>query len=139
MSTVYDFTVKGADGEQVPLAQWRGKALLIVVNSAQPVASPTAAAADTTGENVNFATSQNRDPLALRDRPDRQEVLAGVRMPTLILWGGQARLIPPDTGQQFKQQIAGSQLVVFDDLGHVPQEEDPVRTVVPVKAFLGLK
>ena len=70
---------------------------------------------------------------------EHAERISTLKQPTLILWGGQDRLIPPDTGQQFKQQIAGSQLVVFDDLGHVPQEEDPVRTVVPVKAFLGLK
>jgi pimeloyl-ACP methyl ester carboxylesterase len=28
--------------------------------------------------------------------------------------------------------------VRFDHLGHVPQEEDPVRTVAEVKRFLGL-
>ena len=33
---------------------------------------------------------------------------------------------------------AGSQLVILDDLGHVPQEEDPVRTVAVAKQFLGL-
>jgi pimeloyl-ACP methyl ester carboxylesterase len=26
--------------------------------------------------------------------------------------------------------------VIFDDLGHVPQEEDPARTVEAVKQFL---
>jgi len=26
--------------------------------------------------------------------------------------------------------------VVFDDLGHVPQEEDPARTVAEVRGFL---
>jgi hypothetical protein len=26
---------------------------------------------------------------------------------------------------------------VCDDLGHVPQEEDPVRTVAEVRSFLG--
>ena len=67
------------------------------------------------------------------------ERIATLKLPTLILWGGRDRLIPPATGQQFKQQIAGSQLVMFDDLGHVPQEEDPVRTVLAVKLFLGLK
>ena len=66
------------------------------------------------------------------------ERIASIQQPTLILWGGQDRLIPPAIAQQFKQQIAGSQLVVFDDLGHVPQEEDPARSVAPVKVFLGL-
>jgi pimeloyl-ACP methyl ester carboxylesterase len=58
---------------------------------------------------------------------------------TLILWGGRDRLVPPAVGRQFQQLIPGSQLVVFDTLGHVPHEEDPASTVEPVKAFLGLK
>jgi pimeloyl-ACP methyl ester carboxylesterase len=62
--------------------------------------------------------------------------IKAIRIPTLILWGGQDRLIPPDHGQRFARDIAGSKLVVFDDLGHVPQEEDPVRTVAEVKRFL---
>ncbi len=66
------------------------------------------------------------------------EKIATLKLPTLILWGGRDRLIPPAVAQQFQQRIAGSQLVVFDTLGHVPQEEDPVRSVAPVKAFLGL-
>jgi pimeloyl-ACP methyl ester carboxylesterase len=64
--------------------------------------------------------------------------IATLKLPTLILWGGRDRLIPPLVARQFQQQIAGSQLVVFDSLGHVPQEEDPAATVGAVKAFLGL-
>ena len=61
-----------------------------------------------------------------------------LRLPTLILWGGQDRLFTPDLGREFQRRIAGSQLQLFDDLGHVPHEEDAARTVQPVKAFLGL-
>jgi pimeloyl-ACP methyl ester carboxylesterase len=57
-------------------------------------------------------------------------------VPTLILWGGRDRLIPPDDAKRFQRDIAGSKLVIFDDLGHAPEEEDPVRTVEAVKAFL---
>jgi pimeloyl-ACP methyl ester carboxylesterase len=64
------------------------------------------------------------------------EAIATLRLPTLILWGGQDRLIPPDVAQVFKRDIAGSELVMFDDLGHVPHEEQPQRTVQPVLAFL---
>lgn len=64
------------------------------------------------------------------------EQIARVKQPTLILWGGRDRLIPPAVGQWLQQQIAGSRLVVFNDLGHVPHEEDPARTVAPVKDFL---
>jgi len=66
------------------------------------------------------------------------ERIATLKLPTLILWGGQDRLIPPDNAQKFARDITGSRLVMFDDLGHVPHEEDPGRTIAPVKAFLGL-
>jgi pimeloyl-ACP methyl ester carboxylesterase len=62
--------------------------------------------------------------------------IKSLKVPTLILWGGQDRLIPPEHGQRFARDIAGSKLVVFDDLGHVPQEEDPARSVAEVKRFL---
>ena len=85
----------------------------------------------------------NRRALRLRMQGlvngEHAERIATLKQPTLILWGGRDRLIPPATGQLFKQQIAGSQLVIFEELGHVPQEEDPARTVAPVKVFLGLK
>ncbi len=85
----------------------------------------------------------NRHALGLR----RQQAVRGqdferartIKLPTLLIWGGQDRLIPPAVAQTFLKTIEGSQLVTFLDLGHVPQEEDPVRTVVPVKTFLDLR
>ena len=62
--------------------------------------------------------------------------VTGVTAPTLILWGGRDHLIPPALAQRFAADIPGARVVMFDDLGHVPQEEDPARTVAVVKAFL---
>ncbi|MBT9502581.1 MAG: alpha/beta hydrolase [Burkholderiaceae bacterium] len=62
--------------------------------------------------------------------------IPSLKQPTLILWGGRDRLIPPAYGERFKREIAGSELKVFDTLGHVPQEEDPAQTVLALKAFL---
>jgi len=62
--------------------------------------------------------------------------IAGLRLPTLILWGGKDRLFPPDNAQRFHRDIAGSRLVVFDSLGHVPHQEDPEQTFAAVAAFL---
>lgn len=62
--------------------------------------------------------------------------LRTLSQPTLVLWGGRDRLIPPDNARRFAADIAGSRLVVFDDLGHVPHEEDPRRTVEAVLQFL---
>ena len=57
-------------------------------------------------------------------------------LPTLILWGGRDRLIPPEYATRFHRDIAGSRLVMFPGLGHVPQEEDPEATVAAVRDFL---
>lgn len=64
--------------------------------------------------------------------------IAAIRQPTLILWGGRDRLIPVDNGRRFARDIAGSRLVIFDDLGHVPHEEDAARTAAAVRDFLTL-
>ncbi len=85
----------------------------------------------------------NRQALAYRfdqmQKADMAKGMAAIRelkVPTLILWGGKDRLIPVENGHRFATDIAGSQLVVFDDLGHVPQEEDPQRTVQALRKFL---
>lgn len=55
---------------------------------------------------------------------------------TLILWGGRDRLIAPENAERFHRDIHGSELVMFDDLGHVPHEESPERSVAPVSTFV---
>lgn len=64
------------------------------------------------------------------------ERIAALKVPTLILWGGRDRLLPPSDAQRFHRDIAGSRLIVFDELGHVPQEEDPAASAAAAKQFL---
>lgn len=85
----------------------------------------------------------NRRALGLRVRQmvngEHEERINTIKTPTLLLWGSRDRLVPPSVGQDFARRIAGSQLVLLEGLGHVPQEEDPARSVAPVKTFLGLR
>lgn len=74
--------------------------------------------------------------LAQREPGKFAALLPTIQAPTLILWGGRDRLIPPAVAQQFKNAIPHSRLQLFPALGHVPQEEDPLSTVRPVQAFL---
>lgn len=85
----------------------------------------------------------NRQALAYRfDQMQKMDVaksmaaIKSLKVPTLILWGAKDRLIPLENGRRFAADITGSELVVFDDLGHVPQEEDAKRTVNAVLRFL---
>jgi pimeloyl-ACP methyl ester carboxylesterase len=67
------------------------------------------------------------------------ERIPELKLPTLIVWGGRDRLIPPDDAERFHREIAGSELAMFADLGHAPEEEDPARTVAAVKRFLQIE
>jgi pimeloyl-ACP methyl ester carboxylesterase len=62
--------------------------------------------------------------------------LAKIKAPTLILWGSKDRLLPPEWGQRFAHDIPNAKLVMLEGLGHVPQEEDPARSVAEVRRFL---
>jgi len=81
----------------------------------------------------------NRDALGRRiaqGYTGNVALLSKIQAPTLILWGGKDRLLPPELGRRFARDIPGAKLVVFDGLGHVPHEEDPAGTVAEVRRFL---
>jgi pimeloyl-ACP methyl ester carboxylesterase len=59
-----------------------------------------------------------------------------IAIPALILWGRLDRQISLSDAERFHRDIAGSQLTVLDQLGHVPQEEDPASSVKPLEIFL---
>ncbi len=81
------------------------------------------------------ALAQRLEAMQVDDVSDR---IRSLTLPTLVLWGAQDRLIPVALGRRFAQDIEGANLVVFEGLGHLPHQEDPVRTVAEVKRFLGL-
>lgn len=69
---------------------------------------------------------------ALVDRMQRgwqhtdSDYLLQINTPTLIVWGRKDNLIPVENAAIFHQKIKNSQLYIWDELGHVPMEEDPV-------------
>jgi abhydrolase domain-containing protein 6 len=62
--------------------------------------------------------------------------LGEIKKPTLIIWGKQDGLLKLADGEQYKREIAGSELVVFDQCGHVPQVEKAGEFNKAVLAFL---
>jgi len=63
--------------------------------------------------------------------------LSEIKLPTLIIWGKQDGLIPVTDADRFNKGIANSQLVVFDNCGHVPQFEKAADFNKKVLEFLG--
>ena len=60
-------------------------------------------------------------------------------MPVLILWGAQDELIPTGVADRFHADLPQDTMVIIENLGHTPLEEDSEKTVAIVKAFLSKK
>lgn len=62
--------------------------------------------------------------------------LAGITMPTLILWGRDDKVIPVASAAWFSAQLPKARVTILDDVGHIPMEEAPDRSLAPVLALL---
>lgn len=71
--------------------------------------------------------------------PAPEAELAKVVTPTLILWGSKDKVISVEQSQHLHDAIKGSKLVVFDGVGHAPQEEASERSLAEVLKFIDEK
>jgi pimeloyl-ACP methyl ester carboxylesterase len=75
--------------------------------------------------------------VAVRSNPrDYLGIEAGIRAPTLILWGAGDRLLPASEGNRLASRIAGSRLALIPEAGHLPQRECAGSFAAAVAAFL---
>ncbi|MEM6793863.1 MAG: alpha/beta hydrolase [Acidobacteriota bacterium] len=68
--------------------------------------------------------------------PSGAAPLSAIQQPTLVMWGRQDRWIPPADAEIFRDAIPNSELVIYDDAGHVPMEELPARSARDAADFL---
>jgi pimeloyl-ACP methyl ester carboxylesterase len=129
----------------VPLLNRIGEHLLpraLVAHSVASVYGDPSRVTDTLVDRHFELTLREGNRRALGQRMQQLELgvhaerIKTITTPTLILWGGRDRLIPPDTARRFAADIRASHVVMFDSLGHVPHEEDPALTLAPVLEFL---
>jgi pimeloyl-ACP methyl ester carboxylesterase len=99
--------------------------------------------------------------LVIKDHPDEQSMLAAyqsltvlarliwerpynpklakrlsrVHCPTLLLWGAHDRLVPPAYGEAYRKCIAGAQLQLIPDCGHLPMFEREAEFVQTIAEF----
>lgn len=82
----------------------------------------------------------NREATSLRATLDREPAMANrlaeIKAPTLILFGAEDRLVNPSAAQSFQELIDGSEVVLFDGIGHLPMEEAPDATAKAIADFL---
>lgn len=63
-------------------------------------------------------------------------LLARIDAPVLLLWGAEDGMIPVANARDYLRALPDARLVRLPGLGHVPQEEAPEISLVPVRAFL---
>lgn len=77
-----------------------------------------------------------RQSLALRDRPDRQDTLTAVAVPTLLLCGREDRLCPLERHELMHRLVPGSDLTIIEGAGHLPTLERPEETTAALVRWL---
>jgi pimeloyl-ACP methyl ester carboxylesterase len=74
--------------------------------------------------------------LGMRDRSDSTPTLAQIRVPTLVLHGVDDQLIPAKEGEAIAAGIAGAQLKLIPNAGHLLNLEQPAAFNAAVSDFL---
>ena len=73
-----------------------------------------------------YPQSMGRQLMAVFKTGDRSDAVATITAPTLVVHGAKDTLLPPPHGAHTAQLIAGSELVVYDSMGHnIPDEVLP--------------
>ncbi len=73
--------------------------------------------------------------------PDADELVMkfkSIFVPTLILWGRNDKVIPLKVGELLSEALPNSVLEIFEECGHIPQEELPQKTIARISEFLAI-
>jgi pimeloyl-ACP methyl ester carboxylesterase len=65
--------------------------------------------------------------------------LAAIRIPTLVMFGEEDRVIPAGDGKKFAAAIPGATLILYPKVGHAPMEQIPERSAADLKTWLDAK
>jgi len=68
--------------------------------------------------------------------PASAQTLSAITVPTLILQGDSDVVVAPSGAPKFHAAIDGSELIVYENVGHVPQEEVADQSVADLREFL---
>ena len=69
--------------------------------------------------------------------PKLRGLLRRIQVPTLVLWGDHDRIVSPQYGKAFSEEISGSKFHLIENAGHYPFVEQPQAFHSQVAAFIG--
>lgn len=64
------------------------------------------------------------------------DFLSKIEHPTLIMWGREDAWIGAINAYLFDKMLPNSELIIYEEVGHLPMEEIPLRSGVDLMAFL---
>lgn len=73
--------------------------------------------------------------IAKSDYIDNTAQLKKIAIPTLIMWGSEDAWIPVSFAHRFVNEIPDARLIIYEGVGHVPMEENPIVTAEDAKEF----
>ena len=68
--------------------------------------------------------------------PDLEKWLHRIKLPTLIIWGDEDKVMPADYAGLWRERLPDARLVMIEKCGHVPQIEKLSETIDPLRDFL---
>ncbi len=74
--------------------------------------------------------------VAVADADSVSSRLGELPIPTLLVWGEDDPVVPPELGRRLERDIPGASLVELPRVGHLPPEEAPEASLAPVLTFL---
>ncbi|MBN2618394.1 MAG: alpha/beta hydrolase [Spirochaetales bacterium] len=71
-----------------------------------------------------------------KETSDISSLYKQINIPVLIIWGNNDKIIEKNDGIKLNNDLPKSELVILDDCGHIPQEEQPEITINVINNFL---
>ncbi|HXE27636.1 MAG TPA: alpha/beta fold hydrolase [Stellaceae bacterium] len=68
--------------------------------------------------------------------PDLEKWLHRIKLPALIIWGDEDKVMPADYAGLWRERLPDARLVMIEKCGHVPQIEKLSETIDPLRDFL---
>jgi pimeloyl-ACP methyl ester carboxylesterase len=80
--------------------------------------------------------SSVRESLALNADIDRSQIVISSRIPILVLWGREDRVLPPWQAKNAATMMPWSTIRLMDGVGHTPHRSHPLEVIREIEAFV---
>lgn len=86
--------------------------------------------------NAKYATLTTARQILPTDLQQFSENYTDLTLPTLIIWSRDDEIVPLAIGERLHKSLSNSRLIVFSDVGHAVQEEEPSWVLPYLQQFL---